>query len=101
MCSLPPPRPLPLGLPLFPAPPHPRIRTPSMINADFCAGAVLISFGAILGKTGPVQLLLMALLEVVLFGLNEFVLLSLLEVSWDGDGVRSGHDQALSREGMG
>uniref|UniRef100_A0A8C6FUK1 Ammonium transporter Rh type B n=1 Tax=Moschus moschiferus TaxID=68415 RepID=A0A8C6FUK1_MOSMO len=52
----------------------------SMINADFCAGAVLISFGAILGKTGPVQLLLMALLEVVLFGLNEFVLLSLLEV---------------------
>ncbi|OWK04737.1 RHBG [Cervus elaphus hippelaphus] len=51
-----------------------------MINADFCAGAVLISFGAILGKTGPVQLLLMALLEVVLFGLNEFVLLSLLEV---------------------
>ncbi|NP_001421686.1 ammonium transporter Rh type B isoform 2 [Bos taurus] len=52
----------------------------SMINADFCAGAVLISFGAVLGKTGPVQLLLMALLEVVLFGLNEFVLLSLLEV---------------------
>ncbi|XP_044800174.2 ammonium transporter Rh type B isoform X4 [Bubalus bubalis] len=52
----------------------------SMINADFCAAAVLISFGAVLGKTGPVQLLLMALLEVVLFGLNEFVLLSLLEV---------------------
>uniref|UniRef100_E1BGB6 Ammonium transporter Rh type B n=1 Tax=Bos taurus TaxID=9913 RepID=E1BGB6_BOVIN len=61
----------------------------SMINADFCAGAVLISFGAVLGKTGPVQLLLMALLEVVLFGLNEFVLLSLLEVSLDGDGVRT------------
>ncbi|XP_032461665.1 ammonium transporter Rh type B isoform X3 [Phocoena sinus] len=30
--------------------------------------------------TGPAQLLLMALLEVVLFGLNEFVLLSLLRV---------------------
>lgn len=72
-----------------------------MINADFCAAAVLISFGAVLGKTGPVQLLLMALLEVVLFGLNEFVLLSLLEVSLDGDGVRSGHGQALNREGMG
>lgn len=51
-----------------------------MINADFCAGALLISFGAILGKTGPVQLLLMALLEVVLFGINEFVLLHLLGV---------------------
>ncbi|XP_028358696.1 ammonium transporter Rh type B isoform X1 [Phyllostomus discolor] len=52
----------------------------SMINADFCAGTVLISFGAVLGKTGPVQLLLMALLEVALFGINEFVLLSLLGV---------------------
>uniref|UniRef100_A0A8C9Z7K7 Rh family B glycoprotein n=1 Tax=Sander lucioperca TaxID=283035 RepID=A0A8C9Z7K7_SANLU len=28
----------------------------SMINADFCTGAVLISFGAVLGKTSPVQL---------------------------------------------
>ncbi|XP_061259640.1 ammonium transporter Rh type B isoform X2 [Bos javanicus] len=62
----------------------------SMINADFCAGAVLISFGAVLGKTGPVQLLLMALLEVVLFGLNEFVLLSLLEVK-DAGGSMTVH----------
>lgn len=52
----------------------------SMINADFCAGAVLISFGAILGKTGPAQLLLMTMLEVALFGINEFVLLNLLRV---------------------
>ncbi|XP_003475683.1 ammonium transporter Rh type B [Cavia porcellus] len=59
---------------------HIYIGMESMINADFCAGALLISFGAILGKTGPVQLLLMALLEVVLFGINEFVLLHLLGV---------------------
>ncbi|XP_075856354.1 ammonium transporter Rh type B isoform X4 [Microcebus murinus] len=59
---------------------HIHVGVESMINADFCAGAVLISFGAILGKTGPAQLLLMALLEVVLFGVNEFVLLSLLGV---------------------
>ncbi|XP_075396508.1 ammonium transporter Rh type B isoform X1 [Tenrec ecaudatus] len=57
-----------------------RVGVESMINADFCAGAVLISFGAVLGKTGPAQLLLMALLEVVLFGANEFVLLSVLQV---------------------
>lgn len=57
-----------------------------MINADFCAAAVLISFGAVLGKTGPAQLLLMALLEVLLFGVNEFVLLSLLGVSRVGQG---------------
>ncbi|KAG8520017.1 Ammonium transporter Rh type B [Galemys pyrenaicus] len=59
---------------------HIHVGVESMINADFCAGAVLISFGAVLGKTGPAQLLLMALLEVVLFGVNEFVLLSLLGV---------------------
>ncbi|XP_034282901.1 ammonium transporter Rh type B [Pantherophis guttatus] len=52
----------------------------SMINADFCAGSILISFGALLGKTSPVQLLLMAGLEVTLFGINEYVLLSLLQV---------------------
>ncbi|XP_047414814.1 ammonium transporter Rh type B isoform X2 [Sciurus carolinensis] len=59
---------------------HIHIGIESMINADFCAGAVLISFGAILGKTGPPQLLLMTLLEVALFGINEFVLLNLLGV---------------------
>ncbi|XP_066466300.1 ammonium transporter Rh type B [Tiliqua scincoides] len=52
----------------------------SMINADFCSGAVLISFGAVLGKTSPVQLLIMTLLEVTLFGLNEHLLLNFLGV---------------------
>ncbi|XP_003259499.2 ammonium transporter Rh type B isoform X1 [Nomascus leucogenys] len=59
---------------------HIHVGVESMISADFCAGTVLISFGAVLGKTGPAQLLLMALLEGVLFGINEFVLLHLLGV---------------------
>ncbi|XP_059120766.1 ammonium transporter Rh type B [Peromyscus eremicus] len=59
---------------------HIHVGVESLINADFCAGAVLISFGAVLGKTGPAQLLLMALLETVLFSVNEFILLSLLGV---------------------
>ncbi|XP_038148329.1 ammonium transporter Rh type B [Cyprinodon tularosa] len=50
----------------------------SMINADFCTGSVLISFGAVLGKTSPIQLLIMAIFEVTLFAVNEFILLSLL-----------------------
>ncbi|XP_063002389.1 ammonium transporter Rh type B isoform X2 [Elgaria multicarinata webbii] len=50
----------------------------SMINADFCSGAVLISFGALLGKTSPAQLLLLTWGEVTLFGINEYILLSLL-----------------------
>ncbi|XP_069463259.1 ammonium transporter Rh type B [Ambystoma mexicanum] len=51
----------------------------SMINADFCTGAVLISFGAVLGKASPVQLLIMTLLEVTLFGINEYIILNVLE----------------------
>ncbi|XP_030636914.1 ammonium transporter Rh type B [Chanos chanos] len=50
----------------------------SMINADFCTGSVLISFGAVLGKTSPVQLLVMAVFEVTLFAINEFIVLSIL-----------------------
>lgn len=78
---------------------HIHVGVDSMINADFCAGAVLISFGAVLGKTGPAQLLLMALLEVALFGINEFVLLSLLGVSPEGDGTRAGGGQAQALGG--
>nr|XP_033781397.1 ammonium transporter Rh type B [Geotrypetes seraphini] len=50
----------------------------SMINADFCTGAVLISFGAVLGKASPVQLLIMTLFEVTLFGINEYVILNIV-----------------------
>uniref|UniRef100_A0A8C5H1P5 Ammonium transporter Rh type B n=1 Tax=Gouania willdenowi TaxID=441366 RepID=A0A8C5H1P5_GOUWI len=50
----------------------------SMINADFCTGSVLISFGAVLGKTSPIQLLIMAMFEVTLFSVNEYILLSVL-----------------------
>lgn len=56
-----------------------------MINADFCTGSVLISFGAVLGKTSPVQLLIMAMFEVTLFAVNEFILLSVLGVSLPED----------------
>lgn len=52
-----------------------------MINADFCTGAVLISFGAVLGKTSPVQLLVMTLFEVTLFGINEYIILNIVEAS--------------------
>ncbi|XP_072404830.1 ammonium transporter Rh type B-A-like [Chiloscyllium punctatum] len=52
----------------------------SMINADFCTGSVLISFGALLGKTSPAQLLIMTMFESALFSINEYVLLSVLQI---------------------
>ena len=44
-----------------------------MLSADFAAATVLISFGAVLGKTSPLQLLIMALIEVVLSQVNEWI----------------------------
>jgi ammonium transporter Rh len=43
----------------------------TLIKADFAAGAVLITFGAVLGKTNPVQMLLVALFEIIVYTLNE------------------------------
>lgn len=41
--------------------------------SDFCAAAVLISFGAVLGKASPIQLLLMAFFEVIFQSINEHI----------------------------
>ncbi|NXN14004.1 RHBG protein, partial [Indicator maculatus] len=56
----------------------------SVVSADFCAAAVLISSGALLGRANPLQLLLLTLLGVSLCSLNEYILLSLLGVRDSG-----------------
>uniref|UniRef100_A0A4W6F390 Ammonium transporter Rh type A n=1 Tax=Lates calcarifer TaxID=8187 RepID=A0A4W6F390_LATCA len=52
-----------------------------MINADFSTATVLISFGAVLGKTSPVQLLIMTILEITIFSINEHLVASTLKAS--------------------
>ncbi|CAF0758002.1 unnamed protein product [Adineta steineri] len=44
-----------------------------IIVADFVAAAILISFGAVLGKTNPTQLIVMAFIEVLLQSANEYI----------------------------
>lgn len=53
----------------------------SLVVAEMCAASALVSIGAVLGKTNPVQLVLISLLEVSGFVLNEWVLHTLLKVS--------------------
>ena len=50
------------------------LNTDTLIGADCCAGAVLISFGAVLGRITAPQLLVMAFFEVVFYSLNEAIL---------------------------
>ncbi|KAM9623071.1 ammonium transporter Rh type B [Morphnus guianensis] len=56
----------------------------SMVSADFCTAAILISTGAVLGRVNPVQMLLLTLMGVILFTLNEYILLSLMGVRDSG-----------------
>jgi len=43
----------------------------TMFNCEFAAGACLISFGALLGKVSHLQLVVMALFEIIFYKLNE------------------------------
>ena len=49
----------------------------TLVQADFCAGAVLITFGVVLGKVSPSQMMLIALVETVFYSLNEQIGLTL------------------------
>ncbi|XP_077985496.1 ammonium transporter Rh type A-like [Glandiceps talaboti] len=45
----------------------------TLLTSDFASAAVLISFGAMLGKLSHIQLILMAFLEIVFFAINEYI----------------------------
>lgn len=53
----------------------------SLIGADIAAASVLISMGALLGRTTPFQLLFMGLFEILLFAVNEHVQLNYFMVN--------------------
>lgn len=58
-----------------------RVSLDTMIGADVAAAAVLISMGALLGRTTPIQLLLIGLVEIAIFACNEHLQLEILKVN--------------------
>uniref|UniRef100_A0A1I8PY71 Ammonium transporter AmtB-like domain-containing protein n=1 Tax=Stomoxys calcitrans TaxID=35570 RepID=A0A1I8PY71_STOCA len=52
----------------------------NIIDADIAAAVPLISMGALLGRITPIQLLFMALFEIALFAVNEYVALDILSI---------------------
>ena len=45
----------------------------NLITSDFAAGAVMISFGAMLGKASPIQLMFMGIMEIIVYAMNETI----------------------------
>uniref|UniRef100_A0A8C8ZZD2 Ammonium transporter Rh type A n=1 Tax=Prolemur simus TaxID=1328070 RepID=A0A8C8ZZD2_PROSS len=56
----------------------------NMINADFSTVTVLISFGAVLGRTSPVQMLIMTIIEIAVFACNEYLVGEIFQASDTG-----------------
>ncbi|XP_065537900.1 ammonium transporter Rh type A isoform X1 [Lathamus discolor] len=53
----------------------------SMINSDFSTATALISFGAVLGKTSPLQMLIMTILEITIFACNEHLVTEIFQAT--------------------
>ncbi|XP_052844532.1 ammonium transporter Rh type A isoform X2 [Drosophila gunungcola] len=52
----------------------------NIIDADIAAAVPLISMGALLGRTTPIQLLCMSIFEVALFAANEYLALHVFSI---------------------
>lgn len=59
----------------------------SMIGADIAVASVLISMGALLGRTSPIQLLSMGIIEIAVFAANEYFQLQFLRVADAGGSI--------------
>lgn len=59
----------------------------TLISADFAAATILISFGAVLGKLSILQLIIMALIEVVAYQANELFVFQFLKATDVGDSM--------------
>ena len=52
-----------------------------MIGADFAAAAVLITFGAVLGRASPFQMVIIAFVECIFYSANEALNINVLKAA--------------------
>ncbi|XP_060114357.1 RH-like protein [Heteronotia binoei] len=57
-----------------------KISLQSILTATMSTPTVLISAGAVLGKANPIQLILMAMIEVTIFATNRWIVVGILQV---------------------
>lgn len=58
-----------------------------LIMADFCAGAVLITFGVLLGKISFFQFWVVATIEVIFYTLNEAIVIEIFKITDIGGSI--------------
>jgi len=61
--------------------------TYELLNGLFCAAAVMISYGAILGKVTPTQMLMLGFIEPIFYWINVYVTIIVLGVLDIGGGM--------------
>lgn len=66
---------------------HIDISITSLLSADLATAALLISFGAVLGKTTPLQLVIMGLIETAIFSVNEHLGLNIFKAKDSGGSI--------------
>lgn len=66
---------------------HPHVHLEVLMEGLFCAGAVMISYGAVLGKTTPSMLILMGVVETMLFWVNAYLVFNVFEAHDVGGGM--------------
>lgn len=59
----------------------------NLLYAEFACAVVLISYCAVLGKTSPVQLLVMAALEIPIFSVTEWAVLKYIRINDAGGSI--------------
>jgi ammonium transporter Rh len=67
------------------------INITTLLTALYAVSSVLISFGALIGKVSPIQLLVMTVLELIAYGLNYKILLSQILKVTDVGGTYADH----------
>eukprot|EP01084_Bolivina_argentea_P174065 301515_1 len=59
----------------------------NLVQGDIAAAVVLISFGAVLGRATPSQLLVMGFLEIILYAVNSYIVTSILHATDVGGSI--------------
>ncbi|KAJ7325357.1 hypothetical protein OS493_029906 [Desmophyllum pertusum] len=66
---------------------HIELSIQTLVTSEFAAAAVLITYGAVLGKVSRLQLLVIGILEIVFYSINEMIAIEFLKYADAGGSI--------------